>query len=164
MKTEATFNGVKNGLIFLQAFQNKVVQEIGKERTLELDAMSSAELGATQGMMLKEQIGENNLDAIFASKIIFKYLEQELGVTPVMKEESPDKVVYSCGRCPIFESYHLFGADNKDIETACRASAVGFMDALVKQLNPELNYELIRFRSEADDSCDEAIFIGKEHR
>lgn len=164
MKTEATFNGVKNGLIFLYAFQNKVAQEIGKERALELEAMSNTEMGSAQGMMLKEQIGQNNIDAISAAKIIFKYLEQELGITPVVKEESPDKVVYSCGRCPIFESYQLLGADNKDIETSCRASAVGFMDALVKQLNPELNYELLRFRSAADDSCDEVIFLGKSHR
>jgi hypothetical protein len=146
------------------AFYNKVAQEIGKERALELEAMTNTEMGAAQGIILKEQIDQNNVDAFSASKIIFKYLEQELGIIPVVKEESPDKVVYSCGRCPVFESYQVFGTENKDIETACRASAVGFMDALVKQLNPELNYELILFRSGADDSCDEAIFIGKDNR
>ncbi len=162
MKTEATFNGVKNGLMFLNAYHNKVAQEIGQERALELEAMSSTEMGTAQGMMLKEQIGQNNVDAISAAKIIFKYLEQELGIISVVKEESPDKVVYSCGRCPVFESYEMFGADNKDIETACRASALGFMDSLVKQLNPELNYGLIRFRSGADDSCDEVIYKSQD--
>jgi len=163
MKTEAIFNGVRNGFIFLYDFQNKVAKEIGKERALELDTASSRELGAAQGMMLKEQTGQDIPDAISASNIIMKYLEQELGVRMVVKDESPERVVYSCGRCPIFEAYQVFGTDNKDIESNCRASAVGFMDELVKQLNPKLNYELVRFREGAEDSCDEVIFLEKEH-
>lgn len=44
MKTEAIFNGVRNGFIFVYGFQNKVAQQIGKERGLELDTASSREL------------------------------------------------------------------------------------------------------------------------
>ncbi len=121
MKTEAIFNGVRNGFIFFYDFQNKVAQEIGKERALELDAASSRELGAAQGMLLKEQTGQDIPDAISASNIIMKYLEQELGVRMVVKDESPERVVYSCGRCPIFEANQVLGTDSKDIEFTCRA-------------------------------------------
>lgn len=161
METEATLHGVKNGLMFLYAYQNKVAQEIGQKRALELEAVSSSEMGVAQGMMLKEQIGHNNLDAISAAKIIINLIEQEFGITSVVKEESPEKVVYSCGRCPVYESNQMLGTDNNYIETICRGASINFMNALVKQLNPDLKYDLIRFRSGADDSCDEVIYLEK---
>ncbi len=49
---------------------------------------------------------------------------------------------------------------HKDIENICRASAIGFMDAAAKQLNPKLSYQLQKFRSNADDYCEEAVLLG----
>jgi hypothetical protein len=51
------------------------------------------------------------------------------------------------------------GMDVKDIEANCRATSMRFMDAMVKQLNPNLSYELTKFRSTADESCEESLVL-----
>jgi hypothetical protein len=49
------------------------------------------------------------------------------------------------------------GVDAETIETLCRSGPVRFMDAVTKQLNPNYSYQLQRFRSGADDFCEEVI-------
>ena len=45
-------------------------------------------------------------------------------------------------------------------EANCRASSIRFMDSLAKQLNPDLNYQLEKFRSAADGCCEEAVVLA----
>jgi hypothetical protein len=53
----------------------------------------------------------------------------------------------------------MAGLDDRTLETMCREGSIRFMDAAVKQLNPRLSYEIVRYRSAADDSCDEQIVL-----
>ena len=78
-----------------------------------------------------------------------------------MIEESPHEVSFKVGRCPLYESAHMLGLDAETIETLCRAGAVRNMDTMVKQLNPNLNYQLRKFRSGTDNFCEEVIVLGK---
>jgi hypothetical protein len=50
--------------------------------------------------------------------------------------------------------------DAKAIETNCGVGWVRLGDAVVKQLNPNLNLRLQKFRSAPDDFCEEAIILG----
>jgi hypothetical protein len=50
--------------------------------------------------------------------------------------------------------------DEKAIEASCRGGSLGFMDAVAKQLNPDLSYELVKFRSSADDYCEEIVVLA----
>jgi len=52
-------------------------------------------------------------------------------------------------------------ADNKTIEAGCKAGAITFMDSAAKQLNPNLSYRLAKFRSSADDCCEESLVLEK---
>ena len=50
--------------------------------------------------------------------------------------------------------------DTKAIEANCRASSIRFMEAMAKQLNPNLSYQLTEFPLAADDYCEEAIVLA----
>jgi hypothetical protein len=49
---------------------------------------------------------------------------------------------------------------NAYIETMCRNGPARLMDTITKELNPNLSYELRKFRSGKDDFCEEAIIHG----
>lgn len=77
-----------------------------------------------------------------------------------MIEESPQRVVFKVDRCPVYEAAHALGMNAEAIEAICRADSIRFMGAMAKQLNPNLSYQLRKFRSAADDSCEEAIVLA----
>jgi hypothetical protein len=54
----------------------------------------------------------------------------------------------------------MLGMDNESIEAVCRAGALRYMDAMVKQWNPNLSYRLREFRSSADGHCIEEVVLG----
>jgi hypothetical protein len=54
----------------------------------------------------------------------------------------------------------MLGLDNNTIETMCRNGAARLMDTMTKELNPNLSYQLRKFRSDEDDFCEEAIIQG----
>ncbi|NIV38626.1 MAG: hypothetical protein GWN58_57180 [Anaerolineae bacterium] len=64
------------------------------------------------------------------------------------------------GRCPLYEAAQVLGMDRAAIEVLCRAGAIRYMDAMVKQYNPALSYQLSEFRASADDACVEALTLG----
>lgn len=54
----------------------------------------------------------------------------------------------------------MLGLDNKTMETMCRGGPARLMDTISKQINPNLTYQLRKFRSGAEDCCEEAIVEG----
>ena len=108
--------------------------------------------------MPKEQAGIEECDAKAATELAETFIEG-LGIGSEVIQESPQEVVSKVGRCPLYEAAQLLGLDAETIEGLCRAGALKFMDAMVKQLNPNLSYQLRKFRSAADDFCEEAIVL-----
>lgn len=159
MAIEDTFNGAKNAYTFFFAYLNTVAQEIGMERALALNTKMCEAMGTEQGKMMKEQSGVEELDAKAAAPFAQKPAEG-LGIISEVIEESPQKAVIKFGRCPIYEAAQVMGLDAETIETRCRAGALRFMETMVKQLNPNLNYQLRKFKSSADDFCEEEIVLG----
>ena len=72
-------------------------------------------------------------------------------------DEDPQRISFKVSKCPIYEAAQMMGVDAKTIETLCRNGPVRFMDTMTKQLNPNFSYQLKRFRSGADDFCEEEI-------
>ena len=72
-------------------------------------------------------------------------------------EESPQKVSFKVARCPLYEAAQELKLDAETIEALCRAGPVRNMDSMVKQLNPNLNYQLRKFRSSEENFCEEMI-------
>ena len=159
MTTQDTFNGAKSGLTFMRAYVNTVAQEIGVEKALTLDTKVSEALGAMNGKMIKEQLGDREIGVKEASQVLLNVIEKGYGIQSDVVDESPDKIACKIGKCPVFESAQALGMDVKDIEATCRASAIIFMDSIAKQLNPNLSYQLTKFRSTADECCEETIVL-----
>lgn len=159
MVTKDAFTGAKTAMMFLDAFANAVAQEIGMERTLGLMTKTCETMGGMMGKMMKGQVGIKEIDAKTAWSLM-KTAPEDLGLSFQVIEESPKRVVVKAGRCSVYEAAQALGMDAKFIETMCHASSNKFDDMLVKQLNPSLNFRLRKFRSAADDFCEEEIVLG----
>ena len=157
--TEDTFNGAKNAYTEFLAYFNTVAQEIGMERAVALCTKMYVAMGAAQGKMIKEQAGVEEIDAI-AAALSLKNITKGIGINSEVIEESPQKVVTKFGRCPLYEAAQVVGMDAETIETLCRAGGVKFVETMFKQLNPNLNHQLKKYRSAADDFCEEEIMLG----
>jgi hypothetical protein len=152
-----TFTGAKSGLTFLFAYQNIVAQEIGMERVLALNSSMTKALGDAQGKALRERVDVQTIPPKLAASLASEFLEQALGIRSQAMEGSAERVVIEVGRCPIYEAAEALGMEHTAIEALCRAGSIPYMDALIKQLNPTLAYDLTRFRPSADASCLEVI-------
>ena len=130
------------------------------ERALALITKTDEALGAKTGKMIKEQAGAEELDAKAAASLARNAIEESYGISSEVIEESPQKVVFNLGKCPIYEAAQEVGLDAETIEALCRAGGLRLMDTTVKQLNPNLSYQLIKFRSAADNFCEEEIVLG----
>lgn len=158
MAIEDAFRGAKTALTLFDAYVNMVAQEIGMERAVALMTKMCESVGAMQGKMMKEQSGIKEFDAKAAWSLV-KIFKDSLGESHEVLEESPQRVVVRNGRCPIYEAARTLGMEANTIETGCRAGPMKFMDTVVKQLNPNLNLRVRKFRSTPDDFCEEEIIL-----
>lgn len=160
MAVEDIFTGAQSALTFLNAYINTVAQEIGMERALAVDTQVCEAMGVAQGQMIKEQAGIEEFDAQAAGQVLSKAIEQGFGIVSEPIEESPERMVLKVGRCPVYEAGLAVGMDPEAIEASCRGGAMRFMDAMAKELNPNLSYQLTKFRSGADEPCEETIVLA----
>jgi len=159
MSPEGIFNGAKTGLTCMYAYVGTVAEELGMEKAVDLNNRACQMLGAAQGKMLKEQLGNEEIDSRKAAELLGKLIEEGFGILSEITEESPERTVRKLGRCPIYEGAQAIGFDKQAIEANCRAGSLQFMDAAAKELNPKLSYHLTKFRSSADDSCEETVVL-----
>ena len=160
MSTEDKLEGARNGLAFFYNFFNIVGQEIGVEKALEFSIKTDAIMGEAQGKMIKEQFGETEIDLNTATTMALDTIKEGFGINSEVLTKHQNRVVIRCSRCPAFEAAQGAGIDNKTIETLCRSGSMKFMDAMVKQLNPKLSYQLVEFRSGATECCEEEILLS----
>jgi len=159
MGIEDTFNGAMTAFTLFHAYLNAVAEEISMERALQLQTKVCETMGAMQGQMMKEQASTEEVD-IKAAVPIVKSVPESFGISMEVLEENPQSVVFKVGRCPVYEASQLLGMDAKTIEAVCRAGGAKLMAAVTRQLNPNFSYELRKFRSSADDFCEEALVQG----
>ncbi len=118
-------------------------------------------MGIMQGKMLKSQLRRDKIKEVtprIASSLTGGVLEG-LGITTEKVEDSPEKISFKINKCPVYEAVKMMGLDP---EMLCRHSAVPFMNTIVKQMDPNLSYELEKYRSGPDDFCQETIILKKE--
>lgn len=156
MAIEDTFKGARNAYIYYFAYLTTVAREIGMERAIALQTKMCETRGTLDGKMIKEQAGVEEFDAEAVASLAEDYVET-LGIRSEVIEESPQKVSFKIGRCPLYEATQVLGLDAETIEHLCRAGPVRNMDSMVKQLSPNLNYQLRKFRSGTDNFCEEVI-------
>jgi hypothetical protein len=155
-----TFTGAKSGLTFLFAYQNTVAQAIGRERALALNTKMVQALGTTQGGDLRDRLDIKEIPPKLAASLVGEFLEQALGIRSQAVDGSAEKMVIEVDRCPIYEAAEALGMEHAAIGALCRAGSIPYMDALIKQFNPDLTYDLRQFRPSADASCVEVIALA----
>jgi hypothetical protein len=160
MAMEDKFDGAKTAFGFYFAYLNAVAQEMGMEKATALSSKVFETMGTMQGRMIKEQAGAREFDAKGAGMQASDVIAEAIGIRSEMIEGTPQKAVMKCGRCPVYEAAQMAGLDTKTTETLCRGSSLKFMDAMVKQLNPNLSYKLKKSRSTADDFCEEEVALS----
>jgi hypothetical protein len=160
MAVQDTFNGAKTGLTLLNAYSEAVAQAIGMEQATALLTMTCETLGAAQGKMIKQQAGFEECDIKTAQLLLMNAIEEGFGIQSEVLEETPQRVAVRIGRCSNYESAQAVGMDADAIEASCRACSIRFMEAMAKQLNPNLSYQLMKFRSAPDDCCEEVIVLA----
>jgi hypothetical protein len=160
MTVADTFRGAKSGLTFLFAYQNTVAHDIGRERALALNSKMTKALGTAQGKALRERVDVQAIPPKLAASLAGEFLEQALGIRSQAVDGSARSVEIEVGRCPIYEAAEALGLEHTAIEALCQAGSIPYMDALIKQFNPDLAYDLRRFRPSADASCVEVIALG----
>ena len=116
-------------------------------------------MGTMQGKILKEQAGAEELDVKAAWSLV-KSIPVGIGIGAEVIKESQQEIVIKAGKCPLYTAGQMLGFDNETMETMCRKGSARLMDTMTKELNPNLTYQLRKFRSGADDFCEEAIIQG----
>lgn len=159
MAIEDTFNGARNAFTINFKYLNEVAHEIGLERAIALHAKVCEAMGATQGKMMKKQANMDEIDVKSAHPLARSVIKEGFGISSEVIEENPKEVVFKLGKCPVYEACRMVGLNAESIEALCRSSSCGFMETMVKQLNPNLNYQVRKFRSDADSFCEEAIVM-----
>ena len=117
-------------------------------------------MGAAQGQAIKDQAGLYEIELATAAALADASIDEGLGISLEVLEESADRIVSKVGRCPISEAAQAVGMDNESIEAICRAGALRYMDTMVKQWNPNLSYQLMEFRSSAKSHYIEEVVLG----
>ena len=156
MAIEDTFKGARNAYIYYFAYLTMVAEEIGMERAIALENKMCEARGILDGKIMKEQADINEFDAKAVASLAENYVES-IGASPEVIEGSPKKVSFKVVRCPLYEAAQAVGLEDEIIEALCRAGPVRNMDSMVKQLSPNLNYQLRKFRSSEDNFCEEVI-------
>ena len=148
---EDVFNGATSGFSVAGAFFGIVAQEIGMERALALYAKACETLGVGMGQMMKEQMGIKELDAKSAIKVA-EAIGNNFGVA-LEAEETPTSVLLTFGRCPVYAANQAVGIDDETKATMCNNGPLKFMDALFKQIDPNVGIRRKKFRASLDDFC-----------
>jgi hypothetical protein len=160
MAIEDKFDGAKNGLSFYYAYLKEVARETGMDNAVSIGTKVDSALGAATGRKLKEQLGNKECDLLTAVSMALDTIKEGFGITSMVVSESPQKIVTRCGKCPVYEACMDVGMDSETTENLCHTGSLEFMDAMIKELNPKLSYKLTKFRSSADDFCEETIMLS----
>lgn len=156
MAIEDTYNGATAAMTFMNAYIKMVAEEIGMDKALGLLTKMCESMGTMQGKILKEKAGAEEFDVKAAWSLV-KSVPVGIGIGAEVIKESQQEIVIKAGRCPLYSAGQMLGFDNQTMEMMCRKGSARLMDTMTKELNPNLRYELRKFRSGADDFCEEAI-------
>ena len=156
-KAEQLFKSVRSVYIALAAYVNKVAQEIGKEKAMELLSDAFKEIGTIQGKNLKKQTDKVNLNANEAYELI-KAIPKSVGINFMITQKDPEKVVARLDKCSIYESAKMVGIDPAEF---CINSAIPYFKTVAQQLNLDLEYSRNKCKEHEKDFCEEQLVLKK---
>lgn len=159
-RAAATVRGATTGYVFLGAYEKAMLAEFGQERATALHEEVLQFLTQTYAQMIRDETGmeEFDLEAIYS--IISKLLGENMGYVFTVIERTPTRIMYTLGRCPIYDSSELLGMEGAVLQERCEPMALAFLNSLLKELNPNVSAHLNSFRQTADDYCIESLVLS----
>lgn len=159
MSHEDKRQGAANVFGLYYAYLNNIGQEIGIDKAEEIGSQLFKMNGSARGQAIKAISEMDEFTAEGAAAAARKSILEDFGIVSNSIEESPQRVVVKCETCPVYNGARMAGMDSGSIEAHCRSASIGYMDALVKELNPRLKYRLRKFRTSEEDTCEEEIVL-----
>lgn len=156
-KSDQLFKSVRSVYIALAAYVNKVGQEIGIEKAMELLSNSFAEVGTYQGKKLKKLADKEKLNADEAYELM-KVVPKSMGINFMIPQKDSNNVITRLDKCPVYECAKVVGLD---IGTFCNNSAIPYFNAIAKQLNIDLEFNRNKVKTSESDFCEEQLTLKK---
>ena len=140
------------------AFFKVVSAELGVEKALDLHAKAHGEQGLAAGKLLKEKIGEESPDLQKLGAIL-KESNLSIGIDCNLDQATPGKLTFINFRCPMYDGYRIGGLDDETAEALCQRGAAAKLGTMLRHLNPNLEYQLTRYRPAPEEPCIEEIMM-----
>jgi hypothetical protein len=153
--SDELFKPARANMIAFTEYIYKVSQQIGMKEAFSLLRETFESMAVYQALRLKNQSGLDYIDAGNAYSLI-RVIPEGLGIDYEVIERSPFKVVIRMNRNPLYDAAKIAGLDPEKFH---RDSAIAYMDKIVQLLNPELRYELLKFKFSEDDYFEEQIIL-----
>jgi len=134
----------------IQAF----MEEIGRERALEIAQEVIVSLAREGGEMLREFAGGNSLEDFARGMVLWS---QDDAVTSDLLELTPEKISMNVTRCRYAEMYEELGMADLGFALSCARDF-----ALVEGFNPKIKLERTQTIMEGADHCDFRFALQKD--
>jgi len=131
-----------------------VADDLGMEYAFELMQRSSIADGKETGEMMKQQGVPGDVRGL--GKVMLNMFTA-IGYPPEKYEESDDEVRFTFGRCYIYDAAVAAGLPP---EKVCQHLAPISINEMVKTINPDLGYAVLKCRASADGHCEEVMGKG----
>ncbi len=156
MMKEDAFNAAKAAFSLYGGFFKDMAEEVGLEKAVSLHAKQSAAFDALLVGMIKERLGDGEIDlGTFAS--VRSEALAALGMTTQIGE-APNLLTLGVQRCPLYEGLRMAGLEHATIEEMCRQGTVlGYAE--FNTAFPRLS-GCLKFRPVADQPCVEEFALS----
>ena len=153
--SDELFKPARANMIAFTEYIYKVSQQIGMKKAYSLLRETFESMAVYQALRLKNQARLDYFDAEDAY-VLIKVIPEGLGIDYEVIETSPLKVVVRMNKNPLYDAAKIAGLDAEKFH---RESAIAYMDKIVQLLNPDLRYELVKFKFTDDDYYVEQIIL-----
>jgi hypothetical protein len=158
MAKEEIFEATKKVYGLYGAFFKVVADELGTKKALALHAKAHEEQGMAAGKFLKENLGDESPDLQKLGSIL-KDSNLSIGIDCNLHQTTESLLSFENFHCPMYDGYRAGGLDDDTAEALCQKGATAKLGTMLRLLNPKLEYNLTRYRSESDEPCVEDISI-----
>jgi predicted hydrocarbon binding protein len=130
------------------------MEEVGRERALEIAQQVIVSLAREGGEMLREFAKGNSLEDFARGMVLWS---QDDAVTSDLLELTPEKISMNVTRCRYAETYEELGMADLGFTLSCARDF-----ALVEGFNPKIKLERTQTIMEGADHCDFRFALRKD--
>ena len=155
---EDVWKGATAGCSAFVGLFNVVAAEDGIEKASEMLKKLGTAMGAHSGEMFKQQLDDQKLDVQKLSELIVGF-DASFGAQTEIAHEA-DAFRLRLHNCPLASAYKMLGIDHETGKRICEDWGVVLYKNLMNALAPNGQYEVVHYRENWDDYCEERFSPG----